>query len=106
MRSAPRLVIIALLGLFLALPVTVAALPASAEPGDSLVVQPPSSSPSPSSPGASAPAGPKLQPDTEADKAESKKKLIMGAVSVVLLVVVIWGRSIRRKRRKATEAPG
>jgi hypothetical protein len=108
MRSAPRLVIIALLGLFLALPVTVAALPASAEPGDSLVVQPPSSSPSPStsSPGASAPAGPKLQPDTEADKAESKKKLIMGGASVVLLVLVIWGRSIRRKRRKATEAPG
>jgi len=106
MRSAPRLVIIALLGLFLALPVTATALPASAEPGDSLVVQPSSPSPSPSSPGASAPAGPKLQPDTEADKAESKKKLIMGAVSVVLLVVVIWGRSIRRKRRKATEAPG
>jgi hypothetical protein len=106
MRSAPRLVIIALLGLFLALPATVTALPASAEPGDSLVAQPTSPSPSPSSPGASAPSGPKLQPDTEADKAESRKKLIMGAASVVLLGLVIWGRSIRRKRKKAAEGGG
>jgi hypothetical protein len=105
MRSASRLVIVALLGLFLAVPATVTALPAAAEPGDSLVVQPtsPSPAPSPSSPGASAPAGPKLQPDTEADKAESRRKLIMGAASVVLLGLVIWGRSVRRKRRKAAE---
>jgi len=108
MRSAPRLVIVALLGLFLALPVTATALPASADPAGSLVVQPtsPSPSPSPSSPGASAPSGPKLQPDQEADKAESQKKLIMGGASVVLLGLVIWGRSIRRKRRKAAEGGG
>ena len=103
MRSAPRLVIIALLGLLLALPVTATALPASAAPGDSLVVQPSSPSAPPSSPSTSAPAGPNLEPDQEADKAETNRKLIMGVSSVVLLGLVIWGRSIRRKRRKATE---
>jgi hypothetical protein len=120
--------IIALLGIFLALP-AVTALPASAEPAGrvpakdlggnlaadraenltgnpagNLAAQPTPTAPTgPSSPGGTAPSGPKLQPDTEADEAESRRKLIMGATSVVLLGIVIWGRSIRRKRKKAAE---
>ena len=101
MRRAPRLMIIALLGLFLALPVvaSVSELPAAAQTVDRLVAQP-TSAPPPST-GASAPAGPKLQPDTEADQAESKRKLVMGVASVVLIGLVIWGRSVRRKKAKA-----
>jgi len=93
--------LIALLGLLLALPVvaSVSALPVAAQTTDRLVAQP--SSAPPSSPGASAPAGPKLQPDTEADQAESKRKLVMGVASVVLIGLVIWGRSVRRKKAKA-----
>jgi hypothetical protein len=107
MWRASRLVIIALLGLSLALPVGVTALPAAADPVDSLAGQPPSS---PSAPPSTAPSqtspggGPgKLKPDTEADKAETQRKLIMGGASVVLVGLVLWGRSIRRKKRKAAE---
>lgn len=105
MRSATRLMIIALLGLFLALPVVSFAgsfSPASAEPVDRLVAQPTQPT-APSSPGATAPSGPKLQPDTEADKLETRRKLIMGVTSVVLIALVVWGRSVRRKRKKALE---
>ena len=101
MRRAPRLMIIILLGLFLALPAvaTVSALPAAAQTADRLVAQP---STAPSSPGATtAPAGPKLTPDTENDQAESKRKLVLGVTAVILLGIVIWGRSVRRKRKKA-----
>jgi hypothetical protein len=109
MRSATRLVIIALLGLFLALPVASFAgsfsgpsASASAESVDRLVAQP--TQPTvPSSPGATAPSGPKLQPDTEADRLETRRKLIMGVTSIVLIALVVWGRSVRRKRRKALE---
>lgn len=51
-------------------------------------------------PGDTAPSGPELKPDTEADKAESRRKLVMGITSVVLVGIVIWGRSVRRKRKK------
>lgn len=104
MRSAPRLMIIALLGLFLALPAvsTVSALPASAAPADRLTAQPATPT-SPSPPATTAPSGPRLQPDAEADKTEQRRKLIMGVASVVLLAIVIWGKSVRRKRRKAAE---
>ncbi len=102
MRSATRLVIIALLGLFLALPVASFAGSASAEPVDGLVAQPTQPT-APSSPGATAPSGPKLQPDTEADRLETRRKLIMGVTSVVLIALVVWGRSVRRKRKKALE---
>ena len=105
MRSATRLVIIALLGLFLALPVASfagSASPASAESVDSLVAQPTQPT-APSSPGATAPSGPKLQPDTEADRLETRRKLIMGVTSIVLIALVVWGRSVRRKRKKALE---
>lgn len=108
MRSASRLVIIALLGLFVALPLT--ALAASASTGappsaddEVVVVQPTTTSPSVTAP----PGGPgKLEPDTEADQAESRRKLVMGVSSVVLIGLVIWGRSIRRKKRKKQEGAG
>ncbi|HEY7595363.1 MAG TPA: hypothetical protein VH969_19590 [Actinophytocola sp.] len=124
MRSAPRLVIVALLGLLSALPAAPAV--ASAEPATPAVLsdlssdvsadvsaddqvvaqQPTTTKPAPSSPGATAPSGPKLQPETENDQQESKRKLVMGVASVVLVGIVIWGRSIRSKRRKKQQGAG
>lgn len=118
MRSAPRLVIVALLGLLLALssalPAGPAAATAVAAPAvsagavpavfadDEAVAQPPTTTTTPpaSSPGATAPSGPKLAPESENDQAESRRKLIMGVASVVLVGIVLWGRSVRAKRRK------
>ncbi len=104
MRSASRIVIVALLGLSLALPVLPAAS-AAAAPADRLVVQP-STPNTPSSPGATAPSGPKITPDTQAEKDESQRKLVMGVSSVVLIGIVIWGRSVRSKRRKKQQGAG
>lgn len=114
MRSAPRLVIVALLGLLLALSPALPAGPAAAtavaapavsaddEAVDEAVAQPPTTTTKPpaSSPGATAPSGPKLEPESENDQAESRRKLIMGVASVVLVGIVLWGRSVRAKRRK------
>jgi predicted S18 family serine protease len=108
MRSASRLVIVALLGVFLALPAVSAlsALPASAQPVVRAVdvdVDDEGAVVTTTAPSTVQPGPGKLTPDTEADKAESKRKLVMGVASVVLVGMVIWGRSIRRKRKKATE---
>ncbi len=93
MRSASRLVILALSVLVLTLP----ALPAAAAPA--VFEQPPPAT-APSDPGSTAPAGPRLEPaDTEADRAESRRKIVMGVASVVLIGIVVWGRSIRRKKK-------
>ncbi|MCT2586172.1 hypothetical protein [Actinophytocola gossypii] len=95
MRSASRLVIVALSVFVLALP----ALPAAA----STVVfeqQPPSTAPA--NPDDTAPAGPSLEPaDTEAEQSEQQRKIVLGVASVVLVGIVVWGRSVRRKRAKA-----
>lgn len=99
MRSASRLVILALSVLLLALPMTVAeaAAPAAEHAVAGQPTQPP-----PTDPGATAPPGPTLEPaDTEAERAESRRKLVMGIASVVLIGIVIWGRSIRKKKAKA-----
>lgn len=101
MRTASRLVIVALLGLFLALPVApvALALPDGSADADVVVVQP-----TPTVPSTTQGGGPgRIDTETEADKAESQRKLIMGVASVVLLGLVIWGRSVRRKRKKAAE---
>lgn len=100
MRSATtRLVIVGLLSLFLALP-TVTAV--AEEQPEYAVAQ--ATTTAPPATGTTAPAGPKLEPaDTEADRAEQRRKIVMGVASVILIGVVIWGRSIRRKRRKKTE---
>jgi hypothetical protein len=110
MRSAPRLVIVALLGLLLALSSVLPAGPAAAvavaapavSAADEAVAQPPTTTTRPpaSSPGATAPSGPKLEPESENDQAESRRKLIMGVASVALVGLVLWGRSVRSKRRK------
>jgi hypothetical protein len=63
---------------------------------------PPTTEPVP--PTTTAPVGPELdEQETEADRAERNRKLVMGGVSVVLVAAVVWGRSIRRKRRKAAD---
>ena len=102
MRSATRLMIIAVLGLFLAFPgVSAAADPVERAGDDEAAVQTTTAPPS-----STAPTAPKVEldkPETEADQAETKRKLVMGVTSVVLLGIVIWGRSVKRKRRKAAE---
>lgn len=98
MRSASRLVIVALSMLFLALP----ALPASATPQEDDVVVAAQQTTEPTQPGSTAPAGPKLEPaDTEAQAAERKRKIVMGVASAILVGIVVWGRSVKRKRAKA-----
>lgn len=101
MRNASRLVIVALSLLVLALPVSAAgAQPREDHPHYLVAGQPPTAPPS--QPGATAPAGPTLEPaDTEADRAESRRKLVMGIASVVLVGIVVWGRSIKRKKAKS-----
>lgn len=111
MRSAARLVILALLGFFLALPApsVASAAPAADDVADDVVVtttkptaKPPTSSSAPPA-GTIGKLNPKQKAQQDAEDAEQHRKLIMGVASVVLLAIVIWGRSVRRKRRKATE---
>jgi hypothetical protein len=95
--------IIAMLGLFLAFPaVSAAADPVERAGDDEAAVQTTTAPPTTTAP-STAPKVELDKPETEADQAESKRKLVMGVTSVVLLGVVIWGRSVRRKRRKAAE---
>jgi len=98
MRSAVRLLVVTLVGLVLALlPVHAAAESHPSDREYGLVV---GQQPTP-------PTGPSTAPtveldpvETEADRAESRSKIVMGVASVVLIGLVIWGRSIRRKRAK------
>lgn len=98
MRSATRLVLVGLLSLFLALPT----LTAVADPA--MQQQPTTTSPTTSpAPTTTTSGGLQLDPETEADQADDRRKLVMGVASVVLVGLVIWGRSVRRKRRKKAE---
>lgn len=102
MRSAVRLLVVTLLGLIVALlPVHAVAdsYPSDREYGLVAGQQP---TPPPTGP-STAPSAPTVELDpaeTEADKAESRRKIVMGVASVVLVGIVIWGRSIRRKKAK------
>lgn len=102
MRSAIRLLVVTLLGLIVALlPVHAVAdsYPSDREYGLVAGQQP---TPPPTGP-STTPSAPtvKLDPaETEADRAESRRKIVMGVASVVLVGIVIWGRSIRRKKAK------
>lgn len=102
MRSAIRLLVVTLLGLIVALlPVHAVAdsYPSDREYGLVAGQQP---TPPPTGP-STAPSAPTVELDpaeTEADRAESRRKIVMGVASVVLVGVVIWGRSIRRKKAK------
>ncbi|HKS47943.1 MAG TPA: hypothetical protein VJT49_23090 [Amycolatopsis sp.] len=54
---------------------------------------------------ATAPPGPRIDPaDTDkANAQKTKSKVVVGVTAVVLLGIVVWGRSIRRKRRKSAD---
>jgi hypothetical protein len=104
MRSATRLLVVTLTGLIVALlPVNAIAEPQSANREYGLVAgQPPSTPPTGSTTGTTAPTIPPLTPEETAEKSrEQKRKLVMGISSAVLVGIVIWGRSIRRKKAKA-----
>ncbi|MDQ3789921.1 MAG: hypothetical protein M3422_22090 [Actinomycetota bacterium] len=102
MRSAVRLLVVTLLGLLVALlPVHAVAdsYPSDREYGLVAGQQP---TPPPTGP-STAQTAPTVELDpaeTEADRAESRRKIVMGVASIVLIGIVIWGRSIRRKKAK------
>jgi hypothetical protein len=103
MRSALRLLVVTLTGLLVALlPVHAFAEshPANREYG-LVAEQPPAPPPTGPTTGATAPTVDLDPAETEADQKESRRKLVMGITSVVLVGIVIWGRSIRRKKAKA-----
>jgi hypothetical protein len=103
MRSAVRLLVVTLMGLVVALlPVHAVAEshPSNREYGLVAGQQPPPPSTGPST----APSAPTVELDpaeTESDRAESRRKIVMGVASALLVGIVIWGRSIRRKKAKA-----
>ncbi|MGB3441212.1 MAG: hypothetical protein WBA97_20875 [Actinophytocola sp.] len=103
MRSAVRLLVVTHVGLVLAL-LPVHAVAESHHSGrEYSFVAGQQPAPPPTGP-STAPSAPtmELEPaETEADRAESKRKIVMGVVSVLLIGIVVWGRSIRRKRAKA-----
>jgi hypothetical protein len=49
-----------------------------------------------------APPGPRIDPsdNARANAEKTKSKIVVGVLAVVLAAIVLWGRSIRRKRRK------
>jgi hypothetical protein len=49
-----------------------------------------------------APIGPVIDPadNARANAQKTKSKIVVGVVAAVLLAIVLWGRSIRKKRRK------
>lgn len=104
MRSATRLLVVTLTGLIVALlPVHAFAEshPSNREYGLVAGQQP---TPPPTGPTTTTGAQTigDLTPDEEAaKKAEQRRKLVMGITSVVLVGIVIWGRSIKRKKAKA-----
>ena len=48
--------------------------------------------------------GPRIDTDenTKANQEKTKNKIIVGVLAVLLALLVLWGRSIRRKKRKAS----
>lgn len=103
MRSATRLLVVTLAGLVVALlPVHALAesYPSDREYGIVAGQQP---APPPTGPptATTAPTVDLDPAETEEDRQESRRKLVMAIASVVLIGVVIWGRSVRRKRAKA-----
>lgn len=103
MRSATRLLVVTLLGVLVALvpATTAAALPPDREYGLVQQQPPPPTGPTTAPSATSAPSV-ELEPaETEADRQESRRKLVMGIVSVVLIGIVVWGRSIRRKKKSS-----
>jgi hypothetical protein len=104
MRSAARLLVVTLTGIIVALlpvPALAAHTPPASEYG--LVAHQPTPPP-PTGPATTPTTAPTVDLDpaeTEEDRRETRRKLVLGITSIVLLGVVIWGRSIRRKKAKA-----
>jgi hypothetical protein len=104
MRSAIRLLVVTLTGLLVALlPVHAFAEPHPSNREYGLVAgQQPAPPPTGPSTATSAPTVDLDPAESEEDRKEQRNKLVMGITSVVLLGIVIWGRSIRRKKSKAS----
>jgi hypothetical protein len=103
MRSASRLLVVTLTGLILALlPVHAFAEshPSNREYGLVAGQQPTPPPPGPTT-ATTAPSIELTPAETEEKQAEQRRKLVMGITSVVLVGIVIWGRSIKRKKAKA-----
>nr|WP_255283721.1 hypothetical protein [Saccharomonospora azurea] len=45
--------------------------------------------------------GPALDPQTEADAAKNRSKIVVGIIAAALLGIVVWGRYVRAKRAKS-----
>jgi hypothetical protein len=103
MRSAIRLLVVTLTGLIVALlPVHAFAEPQPANREYGLVAgQQPTPPPTGPSTATTAPTITLDPAEQEAKSQEQKRKIVMGVTSAVLIGIVIWGRSIRRKKAKA-----
>jgi hypothetical protein len=102
MRSAARLLVVTLTGIIVALlPVHALAAPNLSAREYGLVAQQPTPPPTGPTTATTAPTVDLDPAETEADRKETRNKLVMGILSVVLVGIVIWGRSIRRKKAKA-----
>lgn len=104
MRSAIRLLVVTLTGLIVALlPVHAFAEPQPANREYGLVAgQQPTPPPTGPSTATTAPTITLDPAEQEAKSQEQKRKIVMGVTSAVLIGIVIWGRSIRRKKAKAS----
>lgn len=102
MRSAARLLVVTLTGIIVALlPVHALAESNLSAREYGLVAQQPTPPPTGPTTATTAPTVDLEPAETEADRKETRNKLVMGIASVILVGIVIWGRSIRRKKAKA-----
>lgn len=104
MRKARALVLallIGVLGLF-ALPITAAA----AEPAAAVAVSSASFAVPIVAQQQTPDPGPKIDPaDTDRANGElARNKVIVGFIAAVLLLLVLWGRHLRKKKKKQTDA--
>ncbi|MDQ0377364.1 hypothetical protein [Amycolatopsis thermophila] len=48
--------------------------------------------------------GPRIDPEqtSKANQEKTKNKIVVGVLAALLALIVLWGRSVRKKRRKAS----
>lgn len=98
MRSAARLLVVTITGIVVALlPVHALAESDRSDREYGIVAQQTTTPAAPST----APTVDLEPAETQADKNERNRKIVLGVASAVLLGIVIWGRSVRRKRAKS-----
>jgi hypothetical protein len=100
MRSATRLLVVTLTGFIVALLPVHAFAESQPSNRDYGLVAGQQPTPPPTGP-STAPTVDLDPAESEADRQEQRRKIVMGVTSVVLVGIVIWGRSIRRKKAKA-----